>query len=50
MKNKGQNEVPFPEPAAIPSKAMASGKSPKRSTKDLHGYPNCAIDSDEWTQ
>ena len=32
------------------SKAMESGKSPVRSIKDLHGYPNCTVDCDEWTQ
>ena len=41
--------IPFSKlVAAKILKAMASGKSPTKSAKDLHGYSNYTGDSNEW--
>ena len=44
--------IPFPElvRSSNTSKAIASGKSPMKSTKDLHGYSNCVVGSNEWAR
>ena len=49
-KAKVWNEVPFPELASSSnnSKAMASEKSPTKSTKDLHRHSDRVLGSNEW--
>ena len=45
-----QKEMPFPELAhsSNNSKAMARGKSPTKSAKDLHRHSNYVVGSNEW--
>ena len=51
-KTKVQNKVPFPElvHSSNNSKAIARGKSPTKSTIDLHRYSNRVVGSNEWAQ